>query len=165
MSGAENHIAWWRPGDGCNGMNADKRGSDQQLNHKGHEGRPIIEPPSTPRTTRTEKSGLTGLTKSTRNIPSCPRVSRGFEECACAHWSRRTPDAMQRGGPGGVLRRDGVVGGNVPAHLRAAFTCCKKADGEERRKLGRITTSPPARGGVARSAGVVGDESRPSGQR
>ena len=27
----------------------------------------------------------------------------------------------------------------------------------------RITTSPPARGGVARSAGVVGDESRRSG--
>jgi len=60
------------------------------------------------------------------NSPSCPRVRRGFEECACAHSSRRTPDAMQRGGTGGVSRSDGVVGvllvasQIIPARLRLA---------------------------------------------
>src|SRR5688572_14985808 len=48
--------------------------------------------------------------KNKKSLPSCLRVRRGFEECACAHSSRRTPDSMQRGGPGGVARRAGVVG-------------------------------------------------------
>src|SRR3970282_1715995 len=47
--------------------------------------------------------------------PSCPRVSRGFEKRACARLSRRTPDAMQRGGPGGLpAKRRG--GGSVTRH-------------------------------------------------
>lgn len=31
MSGAENHIAWWRPSDGCNGMNADNYGYNSKI--------------------------------------------------------------------------------------------------------------------------------------
>jgi len=34
-------------------------------------------------------------------------VSRGFDERACARSSRRTPDAMQRGGPGSLIRNEG----------------------------------------------------------
>src|SRR3989337_1909608 len=36
---------------------------------------------------------------------------RAGEEGACARSSRRTPDAMQRGRPGGVSRSDGGGGG------------------------------------------------------
>ena len=35
------------------------------------------------------------------------RVSRDFEERACARSSRRTPDAMQRGGPGSLTKAEG----------------------------------------------------------
>jgi hypothetical protein len=42
-------------------------------------------------------------------------ASRGFEKCACAHLSRRTPDAMQRVGPGSEIRDEGEYDESVGA--------------------------------------------------
>jgi aconitate hydratase len=77
------------------------------------------------------------------------RVSRDSEEGACAPSSRRTPDAMQRGGPGSKTKAEGAQDGDV---VIAAITSCTN------------TSNPSlmiAAGLVAKKAVERGLEARP----
>ena len=59
-------------------------------------------------------------------------MSREFEERACARSSRRTPDAMQRGGPGS-LTRDEELRQKAEGRRRKAEGRRQKAEGRRQK--------------------------------